>query len=380
MAARTTLNRSVAVVGMGLVSALGVGVEQTWQALLAGKTGIGWRHGELGAWVPNVAATPVPWVEVWLKLAVEEAITDAGLDPGVRSGMGVVVGSSRGYQAAWESGAAVPQTLPGLLSHRVARWVGSQGRVAAVMAACATANWAIAEAAAMVGHGEVPVAIAAVSDAAITPLSRAGFRRLGVLARTGCFPFSQVREGLVLGEGAGALILMAADRVPRDRPVYGLVAGWGMTNDATHPTHLPPDGVAAQHALERCLEHSGLSTAHITHVLTHGTGTYQNDRHEAMVLSSLFGDRLPHLSATKGATGHALAATGMMEAIFCLLTLKRQILPPCVGLERPEFDLPWVLPGSSRRPGAIAHSLNLCFGFGGQNTAVAFHHAQEHGA
>ncbi|NJK35054.1 MAG: beta-ketoacyl-ACP reductase [Oscillatoriales cyanobacterium SM2_2_1] len=355
-----------------MVSALGSGVTKTWNSLLAGHTGIQRRDGDLGAWVPDDGVPMAERVEQWLKLAVVEAIADANLGGSMRSQLGVVVGSSRGYQAALESGAPLPRALPSRLSEGVARLVGSQGRVATVMAACATANWAIAEAAAMVRYGEVPVAIAAVSDGAITPLSRAGFGQLGVLARTGCFPFSQQREGLVLGEGAAAMVLMAGDRVPSGVPVYGVVLGWGMTNDASHPTHLPADGIAARRGVQQCLDRSGLTLRQIDHLHTHGTGTQQNDRHEAALISALFGDRPPHLSATKGATGHALSATGMMEAIFCLLTLRHQILPPCIGLKEPEFDLPWVLPERTRPSGLIAHSLNLCFGFGGQNTAVAF--------
>jgi 3-oxoacyl-[acyl-carrier-protein] synthase II len=383
----------VIVTGIGLVTAIGQDREATWANLLEGKSGIQLERcpclGGTAIPLARVDAMPIeigvlaqtsqPRVERLILPAVYAAIADAGLAIPLPD-CGIVVGSSRAYQHELEaaaigdrgdfSGLLWLNLLPGNLASVVARYIQTKSVVRSPMAACATGNWAIASAYEAIQTGECQIAIAATVDAPITPLSIAGFRKIGAMARTGLYPFSREREGLVLGEGAAAIV-MESERSLHARECrrnYGEVLGFSMTNDAWHPTSPDPQHAQAERAIYACLERSGLTTRDIDHINLHGTGTQQNDTTEAALVARVF-RHAPHVSATKGATGHALGATGMMEAAFCLLALHRQVLPPCTGMRSPNFDLNFT---RSRRYAQLEVALNFSFGFGGQNSVVAF--------
>lgn len=377
----------VIVTGIGLVTAIGQDRETTWANLLAGKSGI-----EL-VYVPRLedAVIPLarvdcvqaamPRVERLILPAVNEAIADAGLVlPPIDCG--IVVGSSRSYQREWEllmrndSQSSLPWSdwsnlLPGNISRLIATQVKTQSVVLSPMAACATGNWAIAQAYEAIQMGKCTMAIAAVVDAPIAPLSIAGFQKLGAMARTGLYPFSREREGLVLGEGAAAIV-MESERSLRERGYagisYGEILGFGVTNDACHPTSPDPEHAQAERAIRACLDRAGIHAEDVGHISLHGTGTQLNDASEAKLVARVF-PHAPHVSATKGATGHVLGATGMMEAAFCLMALREQVLPPCTGMRSPEFDLNFTYSNCK-----VEHrvALSISFGFGGQNAVVAF--------
>lgn len=377
----------VIVTGIGLVTAIGQDCATTWANLLAGKSGIEPVYvPRLGdaviplARVDRVQA-PVPRVERLILPAVNAAIADAGLvlPP---SDCAIVVGSSRSYQREWEllmrndSQSQLPRsTWPNLFPGNIARLVAAQTKTEAIvlspMAACATGNWAIAQAYEAIQMGKCTMAIAAAVDAPISPLSIAGFQKLGAMARTGLYPFSREREGLVLGEGAAAIV-MESGRSLRERghvsSSYGEILGFGLTNDARHPTSPDPKHAQAERAIHTCLSLAGIHAKDVGHINLHGTGTQLNDDLEAKLVARVF-PHAPHVSATKGATGHVLGATGMMEAAFCLMALREQVLPPCVGMRSPEFDLNF-----THNACKVEHrvALNVSFGFGGQNAVVAF--------
>lgn len=329
--------------------------------------------------------------------AVREAIADARLDLPLPN-CGVAIGSSRGCQRELEQlnqrlhtpDAASPHIfsqefphifqdlLPSAISAAIANLLKTESPVFAPMAACATANWAIAQAYELIQTGQCDMAIAGATDAAITPLSLAGFQQLGVLAKTGAHPFSLEREGLVLGEGAAALVFESSESAckrgynPKYQSEYGQILGFGITNDAIHPTSPSDNFQASELAVRACLDMAGLSHADIHYINAHGTATQINDAREAELIGRVFFDRapnFPYVSGTKAATGHALGATGMMEAAFCLLAMRDRVLPPCVGLRSPAFDLNLVRSTSEFN---LETALNLSFGFGGQNTVVAF--------
>jgi 3-oxoacyl-[acyl-carrier-protein] synthase II len=261
--------------------------------------------------------------------------------------------------------------LPGNIAGLVATQTKTQSVVLSPMAACATGNWAIAQAYEAIQMGKCSMAIAAAVDAPITPLSIAGFQKLGAMARTGLYPFSREREGLVLGEGAAAIV-MESERSLRGRgyasSIYGEILGFGLTNDAWHPTSPDPEHSQAERAIHNCLGRAGIHAKDVGHINLHGTGTQLNDASEANLVARIF-PHAPYVSATKGATGHVLGATGMMEAAFCLLALREQVLPPCTGMRSLEFDLNF-----TRNACQVEHeiALNVSFGFGGQNAVVAF--------
>lgn len=366
----------MAVTGLGWVSALGGHWPQNWQRLLRGE-------GAISAQQPFPDLPPRPLALVadqpqdlnrLLAQATEAALVDAHLTPPLPD-MGVVVGSSRGYQGQWEAWGQghreVPwlDTLPGSVAATVARLIQSHGPIGCPMAACATGLWAIAQGAALIQRGECDRVLVGAGEAAITPLTLIGFDRMGAMAPQGCYPFDQERQGLVLGEGAAMLVLesLTAAR-SRRAPCYGYVQGAGLTADGHHISapHLSSGSGLA--AIRQCLQRSSLTAPDIGFIHAHGTGTRLNDAYETALIQTLFPPQVA-VTSTKGATGHTLGASGAMGAIICLLALHHQCLPPCVGLATPAFDLNFVRQAT---PAAIAAALCFSFGFGGQNAVVAF--------
>ncbi|WP_008315645.1 beta-ketoacyl-ACP synthase [Leptolyngbya sp. PCC 6406] len=367
---------AVVVTGMGWVSALGSGVEVQWQRLLRGETAIavGQPFPELPPRPLGLVADQPQKLQDLLVRATQAALQDAKLAAPLPE-TGVVIGSSRGPQAQWEAFARGQpithwlETLPAAGAIAVARQIHTEGPVLAPMAACATGLWAIAQGAELIRRGQCDRVLVGAGEAAITPLTLAGFEQMRALASTGCYPFDQRREGLVLGEGAAVLIL-ERDSVAqaRNAPAYGTILGAGLTADARHisaPTLTTGSGLRAIHT---SLQRSGLPLEAIGLIHAHGTGTQLNDAYETALIQKSFPHPVP-ITATKGATGHTLGASGAMGAVVCLLALHHQLLPPCAGLETPAFDLNFL-----RQPQATPLAAALCFsfGFGGQNAVLAF--------
>ena len=313
-----------------------------------------------------------------LEKATLEAIADANLEIPLLK-CGVVIGSSRSNQRELELLLDHPsQNLTqnywwncqsANLSAQIANILQTEAPVMAPMAACATGNWAIAQAVELIRSGQCSMAIAGASDAAITPLTIAGFQKINVLAKSGVYPFSLEREGFAIGEGASALVLESlASAKERDCHIYGRVLGWGITNDAYHATSPNPDNAMAAIAINDCLRRSHITAEDIGYINLHGTATQMNDFREAQLIQQFF-PNVP-VSATKGAVGHTLGATGMIEAAFCLLALRDRLLPPTIGLQTSAFDLR-IIQETMRSPN-LEYALNFSFGFGGQNAIVAF--------
>jgi 3-oxoacyl-[acyl-carrier-protein] synthase II len=317
-----------------------------------------------------------------LEIATLEAIDDANSNTKLDISLtncGVVIGSSRSHQRELEFLLDNPdQSLmgnkwwlyqPANLSAQIAGLLQTNAPVFSPMAACATANWAIAQACELIRSGQCDLAIAGATDAAITPLTIAGFQKINVLAKSGVYPFSQEREGFALGEGAATLVLESLNSAKRrGANIYGRVLGWGITNDAYHATSPNPDNHSAAIAIHDCLERSQISAADIGYINVHGTATKMNDAREAALINQILPNAL--VSGTKGATGHTLGATGILEAAFCLLALRDRLVPPCVGMQTPAFDLK-IVKQVERSPN-LRYALNFSFGFGGQNAIVAF--------
>ncbi len=371
---------TVVVTGIGMMTAIASGRENTWQSLLASKSGVEFD---------NQFQLPIARINYLddsyssrsqdlLEKATLEAITDAGLEVPLLK-CGVVIGSSRSNQRELELLLDSPekgliedkwwQCQPANISAQIANLLQTQAPVLAPMAACATANWTIAQACELIRSGQCDMAIAGATDAAITPLTIAGFQKINVLAKSGVHPFSQEREGFALGEGAAVLVLESLESaIQRDCQIYGRVLGWGITNDAYHATSPNPDNKMAAIAIKDCLTRSQISATDIGYINVHGTATQMNDAREAELIQRIFPDS--KVSATKGATGHTLGATGMIEAVFCLLALRDRILPPTVGMKTPVFDLRIIQ--QAERSLNLQYALNFSFGFGGQNAIVAF--------
>lgn len=388
------LNRAscvdVIVTGIGLKTALGPTAAATWKKLMAGESAIALRQPFLDLAPGPLAMAgkePLALGEI-TRAVVREAWGDAGLAERAGEGewghgedCGVVVGSSRSHLRTWEAIASEhsdPEkrswldALPHEPALAAARMVGSRGPVLAPMAACATGVWAIAQAADLIRSRHCSRVLAGAVESPITPLTITGFRKMGALAKTGCYPFDRHREGFVLGEGGAMLVLESAElAAARGARVYGRVLAAGMTNDSYHMSSFDPSYAMGRRALQQCLQRSGLAPEDIDAVHMHGTSTAQNDRMEASLVDQLLGRRV-RVMASKGATGHALGASGALSVALGLLSLHRQEGVPCVGLQAPDFDLNFVRRGQAVK---LKNLLCLSFGFGGQNAALALNRA-----
>ncbi|OBQ11613.1 beta-ketoacyl-ACP synthase [Anabaena sp. AL09] len=372
----------VVVTGIGLVSALGKSLEASWRDLLLGKTGIKLHQlfPELGIIPLGLIAEKPSLLNTLTEIVVNSALQDAQLITPLPD-CAVVIGSSRSYQASWEIMARQMyqeeaelnldnwlNTLPQMNAIAVARQIGATAAVLAPMAACATGIWAIAQATMLIKTGQYQRAITGAIEAPITPLTIAGFRQMGALAKTGAYPFDLQREGLVLGEGGAVLILESAElATQRQAKIYGEILGFGLTADAYHGNSPEPSGKSAIMAIKQCLERSHISPTDIDYIHAHGTATQLNDRIESKIIQHLFSPKLA-ISSTKGSTGHTLGASGALGVAFSLMALQNQILPPCVGLQQPEFNLNFI---TSAQESKIQQVLCFSFGFGGQNAVIA---------
>jgi 3-oxoacyl-[acyl-carrier-protein] synthase II len=411
----------VVVTGIGLVSAVG-NLENSWKRLLAGDCGIA-RYQPFLEIEPQflafVGTKPTDLITLILPV-LADALQDADLTLPLPD-CAVVMGSSRGLQANLEQLARegssvtdfvtdvtdvtdrkrrkkgrgkneenfqlpithcqlpipdrqllIPNSqfvdfLPHMGAIAAARTFGWTGPVLAPMAACATGLQSIARAVDLIRTGECQRAIAGAVEAPITPLTVAGFNRMGALANTGCYPFDEHREGFVLGEGGALFVLESAELASRrGAKIYGRVSGFGLTNDACYANAPDLGGESAIAAVNQCLKRSNLTAVDIDFVHAHGTATDLNDRHEALLIQKLFQQGVA-VSSTKGATGHTLGASGALGAAFCLMGIKYQMLPPCVGMKQPGFELDFV---RCARSAVVRNAVCLSFGFGGQNAAI----------
>ncbi|ELR99271.1 beta-ketoacyl-ACP synthase [Gloeocapsa sp. PCC 73106] len=368
----------VVVTGIGLQSCLG-NLKQSWQQLLLNHSGVELVQPFLN--LPSyplglIAAQPANLAYLTRKL-VASAIADAAVELPLRD-CGVVIGSSRAAQAQWEELLlSYPQiaakvnwwnTLPQASSLITAQQIQTEGPVLAPMAACATGIWSIAQGFELIQQGYCKRAIVGAVETPITPLTLVGFTQMNALAKTGCYPFAQHREGLVLAEGGAMLILETATLASRRQAsIYGQILGFGLSCDAYHLNIPEPTGKSAIAAIGQCFKQTSLSPWDFDYIHAHGTGTKLNDSREVKIINSIFGDKIA-VSSTKGATGHTLGASAALGTAFCLMALKHRQLPPCVGCNPTDFDLNFV---TSAKPSKIQKALCFSFGFGGQNAVIA---------
>ncbi len=389
------MNR-VVVTGIGLISALGTRLEDNWQRLVAGESGIKLHQPfrELQSLPLGLIGDRPANVKSLTQQVVNSALQDALLVPPLPD-CSIVIGSSRSYQAELErmarwmygekgtrgqgdkdenfSSPSSPSphlflsSLPNMNAIAAAQIIGATGTVLAPMAACATGIWALFQGFNLIKSGRCDRVVAGAVEAPITPLTITGFDKMGALAKTGAYPFDLNREGLVLGEGAAIFVLESAELARRRKAkIYGEILGFGLTSDAYHPNQPHPEGKGAISAIKKCLHRAHISPEDIDYVHAHGTATHMNDRMESLVIQNIFSKNVA-ISSTKGTTGHTLGASGALGVAFSLMSLQHQILPPSVGLTEPEFDLNLV---REARRSDIKRSMCFSFGFGGQNAVV----------
>ena len=365
---------SVVVTGIGCQTALG-DLDETWRRLLLGQSGIK-NHQPF----PSFPVSPLAMMRLQAMTLsdlvipiVKAACIDAQLTLPLKDCV-VIVGSSRGNQARLEQVLSHSVTidwldlLPNYAAIAAARYIGTTAEVHSPMAACATGLMTIAQGFQLLQENLCDRVIVGAIDAPITPLTLAGFERMGALAKTGCYPFDKRREGFVLGEGGAVLVLeRSAQAEARGAKIYGEILGTSATADAFHFSAPEPTGNMASIAIQRCLIQSQRHASDVDYIHAHGTATRLNDAREAQLIQTIFPTAA--VSSSKGAIGHTLGASGAIGIALCLKALQTQTLPPSVGLREPDYpQIDWI---RSARHQKIETAVCLSFGFGGQNAAIA---------
>jgi 3-oxoacyl-[acyl-carrier-protein] synthase II len=402
------------VTGIGLVSPLGIGTEQTWQAILAGRSGIApITLFDASRYSTRFAGEvkgfdPLAWLDkkdvkkcgrfIQFALAgTSMAMTASGLriHAGNATRVGVIIGSGIGgfeviereHQVLLERGPErvspffIVAALVNLAAGQVAVRLGAKGPNSAVATACTTGAHAIGDAFRLIQNGYADAMICGGTEASVTPLGIAGFAAMRALSmrndapERASRPWDQGRDGFVVGEGAGILVLEDLEHATRrDAPMLAELVGYGMTADAHHVTAPPPDGEGVARVMAAALDDAGLSSDEIQHLNAHATSTPLGDRAEATAIENVFG---PHAStlavtSTKSMTGHLLGAAGAVEAGFAVLALRDQLAPPTINLEIPDADNTLNVNADRALPTRMTHVMTNSFGFGGTNASLIF--------
>jgi 3-oxoacyl-[acyl-carrier-protein] synthase II len=420
--------RRIVVTGLGLVTPLGCGVDVAWRRLLEGRSGIrridrfevddlpakiagllpdgevegGFRIDEVVA--PKEARKNDLFIIYGIAAAIE-AVRDAGWQPedeAARTRTGVLIGSGIGGLSTIADTAIelerrgprrvspffIPASLINLVSGQVSIRFGFKGPNHSVVTACSTGAHAIGDAARLIALGDADVMIAGGAEAAVCRLGVAGFAAARALSthfndtpERASRPWDEDRDGFVMGEGAGVVVLEElAHARARAARIYGELVGYGLSGDAYHITAPSPDGDGGYRSMQAALKRAGMTPDDIDYINAHGTSTPLGDEIELGAVKRLFGDAAKRLSmsSTKSAIGHLLGAAGSVEAIFSLLAIYNQVVPPTLNLDRPspgcDLDL---VPYEARRR-EVRAALSNSFGFGGTNASLIFVRAPEH--
>jgi len=408
------VKRRVVVTGVGLVSSLGVGTEENWKALCAGRSGVGSITrfdasqfstriaGEVKNFDPLqfIAKKDVKKMDVFIQYAIaaaEFAVRDSGLEvtPEIADRVGVFIASGIGGFSAIErehrvllkdgprkiSPFFIPSVIINLAAGQVSIRFGAKGPNSATVTACSASAHAVGDAFEIISRGAADVMIAGGSEAAITPLGVGGFAAMRALSKRNdeptraSRPFDRDRDGFIIGEGAGVVILEEYERAQaRKAPLYAELVGYGMSGDAFHVTAPSENADGAVRAIRAALARGECRPDQVDYVNAHGTSTPYNDRLETLAIKNVFGDHANQLavSSTKSMTGHLLGAAGGLEAGITALAIRRQTLPPTINLDTPDpdCDLDYV-PGSARSA-TVRYALSNSFGFGGTNAVLLF--------
>ncbi|MFH8791311.1 beta-ketoacyl-[acyl-carrier-protein] synthase family protein [Streptomyces sp. NPDC017941] len=398
---------AIAVTGLGLVTAAGIGVDATWAGVCAGRS-VAVRDPHLAGLPVDISCT-VPGFSarehvgrrsalthdrfIQLSLAAaREAVADSGLDPRTWDGarVGVVVGCGLGGVATWEtqhrrmldegpqavSALLVPMLVPNMVAGHLAMDLSATGPNLVTATACASGATAVGTALALLRDGSCDVVVAGGGEAGVTPLMVTGFAQMGALSRrTGepaaaSRPFDRDRDGFVIGEGSGMLVLeRAADARARGATVRARIAGYGASADAHHMTAPDPQGTGVLLALRTALARAGVMPDEVDHVNAHGTSTPLNDAAEAAAVRKFLGTG-PAVTSTKGVLGHTLGAAGAIEAALTVLAVQHGRVPPTANLCHQDPDVELDIVAGAPRERRLEAAVSNSFGFGGQNAVL----------
>jgi len=408
------VRRRVAVTGLGIVSPVGNTVDEAWANILAGRSGItritrfdasafasqiaGEVKGfDVGAYLSAKEARRMDTFIHYGMAASIQALRDAGIDPKPEDPerYGVIVGSGIGGLPMIESTHSeylangprrispffIPATIINMISGNLSIMYGFEGPNLAIVTACTTATHCIGEAARLIQYGDADVMVAGGAEATVTPLAIGGFAAAKALSTrnddpaTASRPWDSGRDGFVLGEGAGVLVLEEYERaVARGAKIYCELIGFGMGADAYHMTAPCEDGAGAARCMRNALRDAGVAPEEVDYINAHGTSTPLGDKAETVAVKAAFGDHARKLvmSSTKSMTGHLLGAAGGVEAVFTALAIRDQVAPPTVNLFSPDPECDLDYAANAARKMSIRVALSNSFGFGGTNGTLVF--------
>lgn len=406
------MKNRVVITGISAITPLGTGVEKYWQGLLEGKSGIDTiKSFDVSNFATQIAGEVKDFdakdyldrkearrMDRFTQFAVAGstmAVEDAGLklDTIDKTRMGVVLGTGVGGMDTLEDTARllhekgpnrvspffVPMMIANMAAGQAAIALGAQGPNTTVVTACASATNAIGDAFKVIQRGDADIMVTGGTEAAIVPLALAGFCSMRALStrnddpQKASRPFDKERDGFVMGEGAGLLVLENLEHaLKRGAKIYAEVLGHGATADAHHITAPAPGGVGAARAIRDAINDAGLRPEDIDYINAHGTSTELNDKYETMAIKEVFADHAKKLaiSSTKSMTGHLLGAAGGIEMVAAALSVQNDIVPPTINYENPdpECDLDYV-PNKAKNM-TVRYAMSNSFGFGGQNATV----------
>ncbi|MBN2327286.1 MAG: beta-ketoacyl-ACP synthase II [Candidatus Omnitrophica bacterium] len=406
------MSRRVVVTGMGAVSPVGNNVESLWDSIKNGRSGTGpvtrfdveKYNSKVAAEVkefnpePIISAKEVEKTDLFCQYAIisaAEAVENAGLEAGSidPNRVGVIIGSGIGGITTLEaqkenlmnkgprrvSPHLIPMMIVNMASGLVSMRYGFHGPNTSVVTACATGNHSIGEAMRLIQNNEADVMVAGGTEAALTPLGFGGFCSMRALTghndepETASRPFEKTRDGFIMGEGAGVVILEELEHAKkRGAAIYAELVGFGMSGDAHHITMPDPEGRGARLAMSLALEDAQVGLDDLDYINAHGTSTPYNDKFETVAIKSLFGERASKIpvSSTKSMTGHLLGAAGAVEFVICVRAVQESLIPPTINYREPdpECDLDYV-PNEAREQ-AIQTVMSNSFGFGGHNAVL----------
>ncbi len=407
-------SRRVVVTGLGVITSIGHDVSSFWASLLAGRSGVGRVTQfdptdfpcQIGAEVrdweasqhmdPKEARRNDRYTHFGF-VAARQAVADAGLDFAHEDGdrIGVMIGSGIGGMYTYETQLRVmaergprkvsPFTIPSLIGNMcsglVAIEIGARGPNFGIVSACATGTHALGEAAHMISRGDADVMVAGGSEAAITPFAYASFCSMKAMStRNDCpagasRPFDRNRDGFVMGEGSGILVLEAEEHArARGARIYCELAGYAASCDAHHITQPDPEGRGLSLAMRRALASAGCAPEAVDYINAHGTSTPYNDKFETLAIKRVFGAaaRKVAISSTKSMTGHLLGAAGGIESIVAVKTIQSGMIAPTINLDEPDPDCDLDYVPNKARAATVRTVLSNNLGFGGQNAAIVF--------
>ncbi len=408
------MTRRVVVTGLGMVTPLGTGVEKNWEAACSGKSGIGpITKFDASPFLSRIAGEVTDFsaedfldkqkirrFDVFIHYAVASArmaLEDSGLKIDEKNGqrVGCITGSGLGglamlehyHQTLLEKGPdrISPFFIPGIIANmapgQIAIEFGAKGPNLSIETACAASCHAVGEAFRLIREGISDAMITGGAEAVVTPLALGGFCKMRALStrndepEKSSRPFDLDRDGFIMGEGAGILILEELDQaLDRGANIYAEVIGYGMSGDAYHVSAPEPEGEGAISCMKMALDYAGLKPEELDYINAHGTSTKLNDLSENKAIKAVFGDhayKLP-ISSTKSMTGHLLGGAGGVEAIFLSLTIKHGIIPPTINYETPDPDCDLDYVPNVARKADVKTGMSNSFGFGGTNASLIF--------